>query len=83
MAGAWQIPWLIGLTIISWIGNYPVADQHAGNLGLLNLESGVIVIAIFSALIMWMAQAFRLRHDRVVENINQEAAEAGGTADAV
>lgn len=80
-AGAWQLPWLAGLTILSWLGTYPLLGEHAGNLGLLNMETGVIVIAIFSALIMWMAQTFRLPSEQVWENIHRETEEAGGTVE--
>ncbi|HEX7339931.1 MAG TPA: APC family permease [Rhodanobacteraceae bacterium] len=70
-AGAWVIPWLGGLTIISWLSRYPELDKHAGNIGLLNLEWGVVVIAIFSALVMWMAQHMRLRGQDVAAKLNE------------
>jgi hypothetical protein len=59
-SGSWVIVWLIGLTGISFLGNYPTLDHHAGNLGLLNVAGSVIVLAIFSALIMWLAFSLRL-----------------------
>jgi len=31
----------------------------------------VVVTAVFSVLIMWMAHAFRLRGQRVVEQVNE------------
>ncbi|MDN5872779.1 MAG: APC family permease, partial [Sinobacteraceae bacterium] len=54
-AGFWVLPWLAGLTLISWLGRYPELDKHAGNLGWLNLDTGIIVIALFSIFIMWLA----------------------------
>ncbi|MGH8145988.1 MAG: APC family permease [Rhodanobacteraceae bacterium] len=70
LAGFWVLPWLGGLALISWLGRYPELDKHAGNLGLLGMGSGLIVIAIFSALIMWLAHAFRLRGEAVLEKVN-------------
>lgn len=70
-SGFWVLPWLGGLTLISWLGRYPEPAKHAGNLGYLDLISGVIVIAIFSALVMWLAHTFRLRGERVLEHLNQ------------
>ncbi len=70
-AGFWVIVWLVGLTLISWLGRYPEPVAQAGNLGLLGLVSGLVVLAVFSALIMWLAHAFRLPAQRVVEHINE------------
>lgn len=78
-AGFWMLPWLGGMTLISWLGRYPEIDKHAGNLGYLHLVSGVIVIVIFSALIMWLAHAFRLRGQQVLEQLEVRGA---GSADA-
>jgi amino acid transporter len=70
-SGFWVLPWLAGLTIISWLGRYPELDKHAGNLGILELGSGVMVIAVFSALIMWLAHAYRLRGTQVTQHLNE------------
>lgn len=70
-SGFWVLPWLGGLTVISWLGGYPELDKHAGNLGCLDLVSGVVVIAIFSALIMWLAHAFRLRGEQVTRHLDE------------
>jgi hypothetical protein len=70
-AGFWVLPWLGGLALISWLGRYPELDKHAGNVGLLGMGSGLIVIVIFSALVMWLAHAFRLRGQRVVDHVNE------------
>jgi amino acid transporter len=65
-AGFWMLPWLGGVTLISWLGRYPEPDAHAGNLGLLTMVPGTIVMVIFSALIMWLAHRFRLPRERVL-----------------
>lgn len=77
-SGFWVLPWLAGLTVISWLGRYPGLDKHAGNLGILGLVSGVVVIALFSLLVMWLAHRFRLRGPRVVEHLNQRWADDDG-----
>ncbi|HET6587510.1 MAG TPA: APC family permease, partial [Oleiagrimonas sp.] len=72
-AGFWMLPWLGGIALISWLGKYPELDKHAGNIGLLGPISGFIVIVIFSALIMWLAHASRLRGERVIEHLGEQA----------
>ncbi len=59
-AGAWVPVWLIGLSLLSWLGSYPEPDGHAGNLGLLGFGWAILVVAVFSALVMWMAIALRM-----------------------
>ncbi|MGH3971438.1 MAG: APC family permease, partial [Mycobacterium sp.] len=71
LSGFWVLPWLGGLALISWLGRYPEMDKHAGNLGLLGMGSGLIVIVIFSALVMWLAHSFRLRGQRVIDHVNE------------
>ena len=75
-AGFWMLPWLGGVTLISWLGRYPGLDKHAGNLGHLDMVSGLVVIVIFSAAIMALAQALRLRGERV---LGQLATRQSGT----
>jgi amino acid transporter len=74
-AGFWMLPWLGGVTLLSWLGRYPGPEKHAGNLGYLDMTSGVIIIVIFSVGIMWLAHAFRLRGDRVLEQLEAPRAE--------
>jgi amino acid transporter len=78
-AGFWMLPWLGGVTLISWLGRYPSLDRHAGNLGYLDMVSGLVVIVIFSAAIMALAHAFRLRGERVTGQLQAPAAEAEDT----
>lgn len=70
-AGFWVIPWLGGLALISWFGAYPDPAEGAGNLGLLSLTSAIPVVAVFSALIMWLAQATRLKTERIEEHLRE------------
>jgi amino acid transporter len=73
-AGFWMLPWLGGVTLVSWLGRYPALDKHAGNLGWLDMVSGVVVIVIFSALIMGLAHALRLRGQAVVGQLETHKA---------
>jgi len=69
-AGFWMLPWLGGVTLISWLGRYPGVNKHAGNLGYLGMISGLVVIVIFSMAIMALAHGLRLRGERVTEQLN-------------
>jgi hypothetical protein len=64
-----MLPWLGGVTLISWLGRYPGLDRRAGNLGYLDMVSGLVVIVIFSAAIMALAHILRLRGDRVTQQL--------------
>ncbi|HEX5436949.1 MAG TPA: APC family permease [Gemmatimonadaceae bacterium] len=68
-SGMWVLPWLGGLAIISWLGSYPDLSQHKGNLGVLGFGWAIVVIAVFSALIMWMSTALRLPTETVEEQL--------------
>ncbi len=70
-SGLWVILWLGGLVLISWLGSYPDLSAGKGNLGILNLASAIPVIAVFSALIMWMAYSMRLPRNRVKEYLEE------------
>jgi len=74
-SGAWVLAWLAGLAIISWIGSYPDPGHHAGNLGVLGFGWAILVIAVFSALIMWMAVTLRLPTARVEAHLQETPAE--------
>jgi amino acid transporter len=70
-SGFWVIVWLAGLTLISWLGNYPLPSKHAGNLGIIGVGSGIIVLAVFSLLITWLAVAFRLPLEKVTRHLKE------------
>lgn len=70
-SGAWVVVWLAGLALVSWVGSYPDPSKHAGNLGLLGFGWAIIVLAVFSALVLWMATALRLPPDRVQAHLGE------------
>ncbi len=58
-SGSWVLVWLAGLTLISYLGIY-AGSPHAGNLGVLGFGWSFLVMALFSALVMWLAASSRL-----------------------
>ncbi len=80
-SGAWVLVWLGGLAIVSWLGSYPNPAQHAGNLGLFDFGSAIAVLAVFSALVMWMATGLRLPTQRVEAHLGESAAGPRTAAD--
>lgn len=69
-SGYWVIVWLVGLTIISYLGNYPQLSAGDGNTGLLGVASSIIVIALFSAAIMVLAVKSRLPAETTVDHMS-------------
>jgi amino acid transporter len=72
-SGAWVVVWLSGLALVSWLGSYPAPGQGAGNLGVLAFGWAIVVLAVFSALIMWMATSLCLSTDRVEGHLSEPA----------
>jgi amino acid transporter len=68
-SGAWVIAWLAGLTLISWLGSYPELSKHAGNTGLLSFGWSILVLAVFSALVEWLALSARLSREAVERHL--------------
>ncbi len=75
-SGAWVVPWLAGLALLSWLGSYPAASKHAGNLGLLSFGWAITVFAAFSALILWLAVVRCLPAERVEAHLTDAASAA-------
>jgi amino acid transporter len=68
-AGMWVLPWLAGLAIISYLGSFPAPSKAAGNLAVIDFNWGFLAMALLSALVMWLAQRYRLSADRVTEMV--------------
>jgi amino acid transporter len=76
-AGAtWALPWLAGLCLISYLGDFPEHSANAGNTGDITFGWGFLVLLALSALVYWLALAVRLPQQRVEENIELTIAEA-------
>jgi len=78
-AGAtWALPWLGGLCLISYLGDYPdkKTNADAGNTHLLGFGWGFVVLLALTALVYWLAMWVRLPQDQVEEHIEATTAEA-------
>ncbi|MGN6246126.1 MAG: APC family permease [Motilibacteraceae bacterium] len=62
-SGSWVFPWLVGLAVISWIGNY------GGGLGLLGFGTGFIATFLLSLLVFVWGVTVRLHRDAMTEHI--------------
>lgn len=74
-SGVWVPVWLAGLTLISWLGTFPEPSKHAGNIHVLGFGWSIVVVAVFSALIMWLAMAFRLPKETVEAHLHDTEVE--------
>jgi amino acid transporter len=69
-AGSWYLPWLVGLALLSWLGDY------GGGLGVLHFDSAIPVTFVFSALVYWLAYTVRLAPESVERNVEHSRREA-------
>lgn len=69
-AGSWYLPWLAGLALISWLGDY------GGGVGVLHFDTAIPVTLLFSAAIYWLAERVRLDPGAVERNVEHTRAEA-------
>lgn len=72
-SGLWVPVWLCGLAVISWLGEYPALAEGAGNVGLLGFGWAILVLAVFSGLILWMATALCLPPGRMEHHLADPA----------
>jgi amino acid transporter len=68
--GAWMIPWLLGLTVISYLGDY------GGGKGVIGFGSAIPVLFVFSAVIYAMAYANRLDPESARRYIEESLTES-------
>jgi amino acid transporter len=67
-AGAvWLLPWLGGLTLVSWLGKFP--EPYAGNRGVINFEWAFLVLLALTVLVYALAYRFRLSPEEAREHI--------------
>jgi amino acid transporter len=59
-AGAWVLPWLIALAVISYLGSYGDGSRHDFGLG-----AGALITLALSIVIYLGAYSVRLSHDQV------------------
>jgi amino acid transporter len=68
-AGCWLFPYLVGMTVISWLGSFGggKGDFLGGGMGHLGLWSDLLVLGIFSLIVYYVAMALRLAPGKVNE----------------
>ncbi len=66
----WVLPWLAGLAIISWVGDYD------GGQGYIGLGWGFVVNLVLAAIVYFLALRVPLPQARVLEHIEEARAEA-------
>jgi len=71
---AWVLPWLAGMTLISYFGSYP--DPSAGNRGDLSFAGSAILVGLLSALVYVLAYRFQLSPEEAERHIAQTQQEA-------
>ena len=64
-SGLWVPVWLLGLAVVSYLGEYPSLSEGAGNIGLIGFGWAILVLTGHSALILWMATAWCLKQSRM------------------
>ncbi|MGH3444792.1 MAG: APC family permease [Nocardioidaceae bacterium] len=74
---AWVLPWLVGLTLISYFGNFPDKSAGAGNTGAISFGWAFVVLAALSIIVYVVAYMFRLSPEEAqghIADTEQEAA---------
>jgi amino acid transporter len=78
--GTWALVWLGGLCLISYLGSFPDRSAGAGNLGVIDFNYGFLATFVLSALVMWLAQRYRLPAERVERMVSQPGGSGERTA---
>ncbi|MFI6368577.1 APC family permease [Nocardia sp. NPDC050630] len=68
-SSAWFIPWLAGLTVISYFSDFPDTQTDAGNTGQIGLNWGFIVILMWTTVIYIWAVRSRLPAEKMKQMI--------------
>ena len=78
---AWLLPWLAGLTFVSWLGKFP--EPYVGNRGVLTFEWSIVAVVALSALIYWLAYRFQLDPEDAQAHMRQVEREAEVTEESL
>jgi amino acid transporter len=71
---AWVLPWLVGVTVISYFGSYP--EPGAGNRGDLSFEWSLVLMGVLSVIVYALAYRFRLSPEETARHIAESEEEA-------
>jgi amino acid transporter len=72
----WALPWLGGLCLISYLGDYPDKSEGVGNRAVIGFGWGFLVILALTAIVYAIAMKVRLPRERMEEQIEETEAEA-------
>jgi hypothetical protein len=76
-AGAtWLLPWMAGLCLISYLGDYPEKSSHAGNRAAIGFGWGFLAMFLLSVLVWALAMRVRLPRSEVERHVEDTAMEA-------
>jgi amino acid transporter len=76
-AGAtWLLPWMAGLCLISYLGDYPEKSAGAGNRALIGFGWGFLVVLGLSMIVWAVAMRVRLPRAEVDRHVEQTTLEA-------
>lgn len=68
----WWVPvWFAGLALISFLGDYPTKEENAGNLGVLDFNTGALACLVLTGITLWMGLRCTLPRERVEEILAQ------------
>ena len=70
----WVVPWLLGLLVVSWLGNYP--EPAAGNQNVLSFSTAIPILFVFSAIIYAVAMRCPLSREEIESHIEQSRKES-------
>ena len=70
----WVVPWLLGLLVISWLGNYP--EPAAGNQNVLGFSTAIPVIFVFSVAVYALAMRFPLTTAEIEAHVEESREES-------
>jgi amino acid transporter len=73
---AWLLPWLGGLALISYLGNFPDKSDGAGNRGLFSFEFSIPLLLVFSVVVYAIALRTALSPEEAEEHIARSRKEA-------
>jgi len=71
---AWVLPWLVGVTVISYFGSYPAPG--AGNRGDLSFGWSFALMGVLSVIVYLLAYRFRLSPEEAARHIADTEEEA-------
>lgn len=78
--GYWVLIWFAGVAVISYLGSYPKASAHAGNLDLFGFAAGIIANVVLTLIVLFFGYSCKLPSERVqtilAENATMDAEDA-------